>query len=173
MIRTAAHGTVYNLVKAARLADPVETEKLDEIRDKYGADLYKWALAEIQREQNEITESLWYAACAGEIETLKAYYMNGGKIGRTYEKFGICHSLIAGAYRNGNFETVHYLLEVGEKPEIYETDVDLEALYMDDVIKAAENLVDYFKYHNKNTTKAQDGKISDSENALRMIGRKI
>lgn len=95
MIRTAAHETVYNLVKAAH--DPYDVEKLDEIRDKYGADLYKWALAEIQMEQDEITEILWSAACSGEIETLKAYYMNGGKIGRTYEKFGICHSLIAGA----------------------------------------------------------------------------
>jgi len=170
MIRTAAHETVYNLVKAAH--DPYDVEKLDEIRDRYGADLYKWALVEIQREQDEITEILWGAACSGEIETLKAYYMNGGKIGRTYEKFGICHSLIAGAYRNGNFETVRYLLDVGEKPEIHETDVDLKALYMDEVIRAAENLVDYFKYHNKNTTKKQDEKISDLEEALRLIRRK-
>lgn len=63
-------------------------------------------------------------------------------------------------------------LDVGEKPEIHETDVDLRALYMDEVIKAAENLVDYFKYHNKNTTKAQDEKISDLEDALRLVRRK-
>ncbi len=100
--------------------------------------------------EEEITENLWTAACGGDIETLKAYYMNGGKIGRTYERFGIHHSLIAGAYRTGHFKIVRYLLEVGEKPKDYEKDVDLKALYMDEVIEAAENLIDYFKYqHNE------------------------
>lgn len=169
MIRTEVHETVYNLVKAAH--DPYNVEKLDEIRDIYGAYLYDWALAEILREQDEITETLWHAACSGDIETLKAYYLSGGKIGRKYDEFGICHSLIAGAYRNGNFETVRYLLDVGEQPDEYETDIDLKALFMDDVIKAAENLVDYFKHHNKNTTKTQDEKISDLE-ALRLVRRK-
>lgn len=171
MIRAAAYETVYNLVKSAY--EPYNAEKLDEIRDKYGAYLYKLALAEIQREQDEITENLWTAACSGDIKTLKAYYANGGKIGRTYERFGICHSLIAGAYRTGNFKIVRYLLEVGEKPEDYEKDVDLKALYMDEVIEAAENLIDYFKYHNKNITKMQDKKISDLEKALQLIGRKV
>lgn len=156
MIRTAAHETVYNLVKAAH--DPYNVEKLDEIRDKYGADLYKWALAEIQREQDEITENLWGAACTGEIETLSKYYEGGGKVGRRYEKFGISHSLIAGAYRNGEFDTVRYLLKVGESLEEHETDIDLNILHLDNVIRAAENLINYFKYHNKNTTKAQDEK---------------
>lgn len=171
MIRTEAQETVYNLVKAAH--DPYDVEKLDEIKDKYGADLYKWALAEILKEQNEITENLWIAACTGEIGELRSYYENGGKIGRTYEKFGICHSLIAGAYRNGEFDTVRYLLSVGENLEEHETDIDLNVLHLDGVIKAAESLVNYFKYHNKNITKAQDEKISDLEDALRLIGRKI
>ena len=170
MIRTAAHETVYNLVKAAH--DPYDAEKLDEIRDKYGADLYKWALAEIQREQDETTEQLWYAACSGETETLRSYYNGGGKIGRKYTRFGKNHSLVAGAYRNGYFETARYLLQVGEKLEKHETDIDLTALYIDEVIKAAENLVDYFKFHNKNTTKAQDGKISNLENALDKLSGK-
>lgn len=139
MIKTAAHETVYNLVKAA----------------------------------NEITDILWCAACGGDIETLKAYYMNGGKLGRTYEKFGICHSLIAGAYRNGEFDTVRYLLSVGENLEEHETDIDLNILHLDSVIEAAENLVNYFKFHNKNTTKAQDGFIESLADALRLIGRKV
>lgn len=165
--------TVYNLIKAARLAEPVRTAELNSIKGKYGLDLYKRALTRVLNEEDAITEKLWYAACGGDIETLRAYYMNGGKIGRTYKKFGICHSLIAGAYRNGNFDTVRYLLDIGEKPENHETDIDLKAVFVDEVIKAAEDLVKYFKYHNRNTTKKQDEKISDLEEALRLIGRKI
>lgn len=118
----------------------------------------------------EITEKLWYAACTGEIGELRNYYENGGEIGRRYKKFGKFHSLIAGAYRNGEFDTVHYLLSVGESIEKHETDIDLNVLHLDSVIRAAKNLVNYFKSHNKNTTKAQDEKISDLEEALRLIG---
>ena len=122
---------------------------------------------------DSITEKLWTAVCCGEIETLKDYYQNGGEVGRTYKKFGKSHSLIAGAYRTGNYDIVHYLLEVGEKLEKDETDINLKDMYMLDIIHAAENLVVYFRYHNKNLTKKQDEKISDLEEALRLIGRKI
>lgn len=40
----AGYEKVYQLVEKARLADPVDTAALDEIRDTYGYDLYKQAL---------------------------------------------------------------------------------------------------------------------------------
>lgn len=80
------------------------------------------ALAEAYKrltEKKNINE-LWEAACSGDVEALKAYYTNGGEINRRYYRFGKYHSLIAGAYRNGNFATVKYLYEVGEIPEEHE-----------------------------------------------------
>ncbi|MBQ2397130.1 MAG: hypothetical protein II304_08885 [Bacteroidales bacterium] len=60
---------------------------------------------------------LWLASCSGDMETLKEYFSNGGMLNRRYNKFGKNHSLIAGAYRNGNIETVEYLLNIGESIE--------------------------------------------------------
>lgn len=117
-------------------------------------------------------KKLWDAACCGKTDVLKRHYENGGEIGLRYPAFGSKHSLIAGAYRNGNFDTVRYLIEVGETIEPFEKDVDLNKLFAEDIFRAAENLISYFKYHNKNITKAQEGKISDLEDALRLIGRK-
>ena len=65
---------------------------------------------------------LWEAACCGENETLKEYYQNGEKINRRYRAFGKFHSLIAGAYRNGNLDTVDLLYKYGERPESHEMD---------------------------------------------------
>lgn len=59
-------------------------------------------------------DKLWGYACSGELENLKEYYENGGETNRRYFKFNRYHSLIAGAYRNGNIETVKYLVSVGE-----------------------------------------------------------
>lgn len=59
-------------------------------------------------------DKLWGYACSGESENLKEYYENGGETNRRYFKFNRYHSLIAGAYRNGNIETVKYLVSVGE-----------------------------------------------------------
>ena len=60
-------------------------------------------------------EKLWEAACSGNIMELKNYYENGeGILNIRYEKFGNFHSLIMGAFRNSQFETVEYLLSVGE-----------------------------------------------------------
>lgn len=161
---------VYNLVKAARFAEPVRTEELKNIKAEYGADLYKRALNRVLNEEDAITVKLWEAACSGEIETLKAYYENGGKIGRTWLKFGSYHSLVAGAWRNGNYEVVRYLLSMGEKPLDKEREeINLRALYLDDIITAAENVVDYFRYHNKNITKAQEWKIEELAEALQLI----
>lgn len=161
---------VYNLVKAARLAEPVRTEELENIKAEYGAVLYKNALVRVLNEEDAIMVKLWEAACSGEIEPLKEYYENGEKIGRTWLKFGSYHSLVAGAWRNGNYETVRYLLSVGEKPLDKEREeINLRALYLDDIITAAENVVDYFRYHNKSITKAQEWKIEELAEALQRI----
>lgn len=59
---------------------------------------------------------LWEYACSGNIEELKKYYDNGGSINNRYFKFGEGHSLIMGAFRNNQFDTVEYLMSVGEEP---------------------------------------------------------
>ena len=45
----------------------------------------------------------------------------------------------------------------------------MRGYYMEDLIRAAKDLVDYFKYHNKNTTKAQDEKLEELDRVLRMM----
>ncbi len=108
---------------------------------------------------------LWAAACAGENTTLENYYDNGGEINRRYFKFGINHSLIAGAYRNGNFETVELLQKYGEIPEEHERE-ELKGLYFQNVMRAAEKLVDYMRFHNKNLTKKQENLIDELAAAM-------
>lgn len=60
-------------------------------------------------------DELWSWACSGENEKLKEYYDNGGSINNRYFKFGDSHSLIMGAFRNNRFDTVEYLMSVGEE----------------------------------------------------------
>ena len=97
------------------------------------------------------------------------YYENGGKINRRYFTFGIAHSLIAGAFRNGEIETVKYLKSVGETTEGKMEYEEIKSLYMDELIGAAKNLVDYFNYHNKNITKAQEEKIGELKEILKLF----
>ena len=58
---------------------------------------------------------LWEYACSGNIEKLKEYYTNGGSVNNRYSKFGEDHSLLMGAFRNNQFETVEYLMSEGER----------------------------------------------------------
>ena len=80
--------------------------------------------------ENIPIETLWSCACSGDIELLKAYYTccpNG--INRKYRRFGEDHSLIMGAFRNNQIETVKYLMSVGEtisKKEKEEIGLELE-----------------------------------------------
>ena len=108
---------------------------------------------------------LWAAACAGENTMLENYYENGGEINRRYFKFGKSHSLIAGAYRNGNFETVELLQKYGEIPEEHERE-ELKGLYFQNVMRAAEKLVDYMRFHNKKLTKKQENLIDELAAAM-------
>ena len=59
-------------------------------------------------------EKLWSAACSGNIDYLKKYYENGGEKKLRYQAFGKTHSLVMGAFRNNLYDTVDYLLSVGE-----------------------------------------------------------
>ena len=60
-------------------------------------------------------EKLWEYACSGDIEGLKGYFQEDfGVINRRYNKFGESHSLIMGAFRNNQFETVRFLVSIGE-----------------------------------------------------------
>ena len=65
---------------------------------------------------------LWEYACSGNIEKLKEHYDNDGSVNNRYIKFGEGHSLIMGAFRNNQFDTVEYLMSVGEEitPKEYE-----------------------------------------------------
>lgn len=60
-------------------------------------------------------EKLWEHACNGEIEELKKYYKEGeGLINQRYCRRKRNNSLIMGAFRNNQLETVEYLMSVGE-----------------------------------------------------------
>ena len=48
-------------------------------------------------------------------------------------------------------------------------DKQSEYEYIEDLIEAAKDLVNYFQYHNKNLTKAQDDKIDAVAETLRLI----
>ena len=63
----------------------------------------------------EDINKLWEYACSGNTEELRKYYVNGGSINNRYFKFGESHSLIMGAFRNNKFDTVEYLMSVGEE----------------------------------------------------------
>lgn len=115
--------------------------------------------------ENLTIDELWMAACSGDNTTLENYYDNGGEINRRYFKFGKFHSLIAGAYRNGNFETVELLQNAGETTEEHER-AELKELYYRAVMRAAENLIDYMRYHNKNLTKGQKYYIDELAAAM-------
>lgn len=69
-----------------------------------------------ERNDRKMTDiqDLWAYACNGDIENLKRYYDEGGSVDNRYFRFGTAHSLIMGAFRNNQFETVDYLISVGE-----------------------------------------------------------
>lgn len=74
-----------------------------------GRELYE------RMEQEMPIEKLWELACSGDIKALKDYYLSEYRMpNRRYFKFGKENSLIIGAFRNNEFDTVEYLMEVGE-----------------------------------------------------------
>lgn len=60
-----------------------------------------------------IVEQLFGLACSGNIKALKEYWDGEGDLNITYERFGKEHSLIMGAFRNQQYDTVRWLKNHG------------------------------------------------------------
>ena len=82
---------------------------------------------------------LWEYACNGDIEKLKKYYSEHNETNRRYCRFNKEHSLIMGALRNNQFETVEYLISVGETITDEEKEQILKELKRIDIIKKLVN----------------------------------
>ena len=64
---------------------------------------------------------LWNLSCIGDSETLENIFDEYNSMCNVrYEKFGIKHSYIMAAYRNGNFDTVDLLIQIGGNIEEHE-----------------------------------------------------
>lgn len=114
---------------------------------------------------NLTIDELWIAACSGDLTTLRSYYSGVCEINRRYHKFGSDHSLIAGAYRNNQMETVDFLLDMGETIMDHERK-ELKEVYYRAVVLAATRLVNYTKNINYNLNETQKGYIGDLAVAL-------
>ena len=80
-------------------------------------------------------ERLWTFACSGNIEALKAHYNKyPDKTNIRYNRFNTEHSLIMGAFRNNQLETVEYLMSVGETVTEKEKEEILKELKRIDII---------------------------------------
>ena len=79
---------------------------------------------------------LWENACSGNIKALKEYYSKyPDGINKRYNRFNTEHSLIMGAFRNNQFETVEYLVSVGETVTDKEKENMLTELKRIEIIK--------------------------------------
>ena len=67
-------------------------------------------------------EELWTAVCSNDIPTVEKYFSSGWSVNQRYPRFGMNHSLIMGAVRNGQIEMVRLLRSYGETVEDYEED---------------------------------------------------
>ena len=79
-----------------------------------------------------LEEKLFSYACNGNIKALKNYYDKGGKPNRRMHRFNTEASLIMGALRNHQFDTVKFLMANGEKitEEEFKA-IDKEANWLD------------------------------------------
>ena len=59
------------------------------------------------------TEQLFGLACSGNIKALEEYWNGEGDLDVTYRKFEKEHSLIMGAFRNQQYDTVRWLKNHG------------------------------------------------------------
>ncbi len=110
-------------------------------------------------------EKLWSAACSGDLTTLRNYYSGVCELNRRYHKFGKAHSLIAGAYRNGQIETVDFLIEMGETICDHERS-ELKEVYYRKVVLAATALTEWFSRWGGNLNEKQIGYVGDLAAAL-------
>lgn len=109
---------------------------------------------------------LWTAVCNDDRDYMTQYYSNGGEPNRRYCAFRRNNSLIMGAFRNRNYEMVKLLQENGETVEPYEAE-EFAPYCNYELADAAQKLVDYFSYHNKNLTKAQNELLENLTEALK------
>lgn len=81
----------------------------------------------------ELTKNkIWSAVCSGDIFTLEETIKEWQGKNITHLAFGIEHSLIMGALRNKEFQTVCYLIKNGENVLPHETEELLQ--YFKEVI---------------------------------------
>lgn len=59
------------------------------------------------------TEQLFGLACSGNIKALREYWEGEGDLNVTYVRLGKEHSLIMGAFRNQQYDTVRWLKNHG------------------------------------------------------------
>ena len=113
---------------------------------------------------------LWNAACSGDLTTLRKYYSGACKLNRRYYKFGRDHSLIAGAYRNGQIETVDFLIEMGETICDHERS-ELKEVYYRKVVLAATALTEWLSRWGGNLNEKQIGYVDDLAAALAELNK--
>ena len=90
------------------------------------------------------TEQLFGLACSGNIEALEDYWNKQGNLNVTYERFGNKHSLIMGAFRNQQYDTVRWLKNHGCRlTDEEQKEIDIEymriksiGLLVSDVLKS-------------------------------------
>ena len=83
------------------------------------------------------TEQLFGLACSGNIEALEEYWNCEGDLNITYSKFGREHSLIMGAFRNQQYDTVRFLQNHGCRLTDHEQD-EINQKYLE--MRAIESL---------------------------------
>ena len=72
--------------------------------------------------------------------------------------------MIAGAYRNGYYDVVSFLLDNGETITKEEhREIDIRKVYMDEFLQTVDNVISYFKYHNKNLNRGQENQLDKLE----------
>lgn len=135
----------------------------EDLKDRLSERLYR-----VFGKPERAFQSLWEWACCGENDRLAEYYENGGKLDLRYEAFGKFHSLIMGALRNRNYDTVEYLLSKGETVTESERE-ELKKYYAEKLVDAAEKLTDYFSYHNKNLTCKQYELFDDLADIVKVL----
>ena len=67
------------------------------------------------KNKTSTAETLFELACAGDTDTLDKLYQNGASMDVHYSRFGEEHSLIMGAFRNRQWDTVRWLLAHGAR----------------------------------------------------------
>lgn len=118
--------------------------------------------------KEEIYDDLWAASCTGDNDRLRQIFSGSYTKPNAfrYGRFGRKHSLIMGALRNRNFDTVDLLKSFGEKilkSEVDEyKDIMAQRTYEDELTKSALDESNGPYTLNTGKRKPQKGKFNDS-----------